>query len=342
MSTPTVLAGLPHGVLRAAQAFGLDATALARAAGLDEQVVADPDGRVAEAAYLHLLELLEAQTEVPDFGLRLGTMYQLEALGAVGYAVAAAGTFDDAIRTLLRFARLVHEETMYAYERRDDVIWLGRALPIRYARLRHPTASSLAGLLSIARGLTGRTDLAPVRVELQHARPPNAEAYDALFGVPVAFGAAVTALTLPAWVATLPLLRHDPALFGYLSRHAEALLGRLPLREEPLVHRVRTQIAEALRAGTLSQVRVARQLAMSDRTLQRRLQEDGTSFATLVDEIRRDLACRYLAEPNLAIYEVALLLGYAEPSAFFRAFRRWTGQTPLEFRQQATPVALAR
>jgi AraC-like DNA-binding protein len=329
----TVSAGLPLGTLQAARAFGLDADALMRAAGLRAEDLRDLDARVPEEAYLSLLEAVEAQQQVPDFGLRVGLTYAPQLLGAVGYTLTAAATLEEAFRSLLRFSRLVHEEAMPRLEVTDTHLRLARALQPRLARMLHPNVTALAGTLGIARSLTGVASIRPLRVQLQHPRPPDADRYDALFGVPVEFGAPETAISLPADVARLPLLRADPSLHGYLSRHAEALLARLPPGEEgALADQVRSLLTEMLRAGEPGQAEVARRLALGERTLQRRLKEEGTTFAHLLEGTRRELAQLYLGEERLAVYEVALLLGYSEPSAFFRAFRRWTGRTPQEYR----------
>ncbi|MCZ7682884.1 MAG: AraC family transcriptional regulator [Sandaracinaceae bacterium] len=333
MSSSTVHAGLPLGVLEGVRAGGHDPDALLRHAELRWDELRDPDARVPEEKYLRMLEALERSAQLVDFEV-MGKLFRLETIGAVGYAIAAAENLEHAMRTLTRFGRLVHDETMYAVELSEAELWFGRALDARYARMRHPTVSSVASLLFLSRSLTGRADLAPVRVRFQHERPPDAERYDAFFGARVEFAANATGMSLPRWAGALPLVRQDPSLHAYLSRHAEALLERLPPREEALADRVRELVTQTLRSGTLTQARVAKQLAMSERTLQRRLSEGGTSFAAIVDDTRRALAQRYLGERRLSIHEVALLLGYSEPSAFFRAFKRWTGRTPLEFRDR--------
>jgi AraC-like DNA-binding protein len=333
MPTPTVSAGLPLGTLQAARAFGLDAEALMRAAGLREEDLQDVDGRVPTEAYLTLLDALEAQTEVPDFGLRWGERIRPEVLGAVGYAMSAAATLEDALRCILRFGRLLHEEAMPWLEVTELHLRVARPLRPRLARMVHPTGNAMLSILTLARSLTGVATLRPLRVQLQHPRPAHAAQYEAVFDCPVEFGAETTGITLPASAARLPLVKADPHLHAYLSRHAEGLLGRLPNGStEALADHVRSLLTDTLRAGEPSQAEVARRLALGERTLQRRLKEERTTFAQLLEETRRELAGLYLEEQRLAVYEVALLLGYAEPSAFHRAFRRWTGQTPQEFR----------
>ena len=133
-----------------------------------------------------------------------------------------------------------------------------------------------------------------------------------------------------------PLLAQNRDLFAYLDRHAQALQQKLD-RAPSLAFRVRELLVERLRDGEPDQPSIARALGLSERTLQRRLSEENASFASLVDEVRADLARLYLGDPKLAIFEIAFLLGYSEPSAFNRAFKRWTGQSPSEFRNDPSP-----
>ncbi len=120
-----------------------------------------------------------------------------------------------------------------------------------------------------------------------------------------------------------------------IERHAESLLAARPEPTLSTADRVRRIVAGALAEGEVTLAGVASMLKMSERSLQRRLADEGLKFDALLDEIRRDLALRYLADPKIAIAEVAYLLGYSEPSPFHRAFKRWTGKTPTEARKQA-------
>ena len=141
-------------------------------------------------------------------------------------------------------------------------------------------------------------------------------------------------LVLPRALLDRPLVSPNEGLFAYLERHAEALQARVA-GSASLASRVRELLSARIRQGEPEQAAIAQALAMSERTLQRRLQDEGVTFAVLLDDVRADLGRMYLADPKLAIFEVAFLLGYSEPSAFNRAFRRWTGTSPSDFRRQA-------
>ena len=128
-------------------------------------------------------------------------------------------------------------------------------------------------------------------------------------------------------------LAADPGLSRNVTAHAEQLLAALAPAAEMLTAQVRRQLTEGMANEPMTLSQVARRLHLSERSLQRRLEAEGTRFAQLVDEVRRELALRYIADERLAPGEVAYLLGFAEPSPFHRAFKRWTGTTPLAARR---------
>jgi AraC-like DNA-binding protein len=200
--------------------------------------------------------------------------------------------------------------------------------PARVARLVQFADCALAGTAALSRSLAGLPASVPLLREVWYQCPrPAGFDREAALGCPVRFGAPETRAVLRREPLERPLPRHDPALFAYLERHAQAVLASIP-SEGGVVERVSRLITENLRHGEPAQSEVARKLALSERTLQRRLREADTSFAAILDAVRRQLAQLYLAEPTLGLHEVAFLLGYSEPSAFHRAFRRWTGKTP--------------
>ncbi len=128
------------------------------------------------------------------------------------------------------------------------------------------------------------------------------------------------------------MLRSDPGLCVILDRYAEELLAKLP-QTNSIVDRVRQELSVGLRGGQVRLEAIAHTLEVEPRTLQRKLREAGISYQELLDEMRRELSIHYLKEEHISVYEVAFLLGFAETSAFHRAFKRWTGKTPSEFRR---------
>ena len=176
-------------------------------------------------------------------------------------------------------------------------------------------------------------DWIPLAVEFQHSKPQDTTEHARLFRCPVIFDAPFNKLTFNSASLSLPIEQADEGLVRMLDRHAQELLAKYPPRDT-VIDNARTVITRELNGGNPSLEHVAAQLGLSERTLQRKLQELGTSHNDLVEQIRRELAMRYLKEPDMAICEVAYLTGFSEPSSFHRAFKRWTGVTPGAFRQQ--------
>lgn len=336
----SVPAALPAGHLEAAAAFGLDAAALRTAAGLRAEDLQDPDARIPLARHLALWEAIAATPGTGEFGFWLGRAVDVRSLGVVGYAMLHAPDVRGAFRCLSRFQRLVNDVVSPIIEEADDLVVFRRAEPPRVARIVPLAAATPVGTLTLVSQLSGMPPerVAALEVAFQHAPPRNAARYAEVLRCPVSFNAAELRIVLPRALFDHPLKRADPGLFSYLERHARELESQLA-DTRTLAARVSQVVLETLDAGEPDQSEIARRLALSDRTLQRRLRDEGTTFAAVVDGLRLELARSYLDDPKLAVFEVAFLLGYSEPSAFNRAFRRWTKQTPGAYRARpATPA----
>src|SRR6185295_12787423 len=196
---------------------------------------------------------------------------------------------------------------------------------------RQDAEMTLATVTTLCRNIAS-PDFAPTFVEFQHDAPRDISEHSQLFRCPVEFGAPSNKLTFPSSFLSLPIAKADASLCALLDRHAEELLAKFP-PQHSLVDQVRSIITAELRGGDPSLEHVADKLSLTPRTLQRKLQDLGTSHNEMLDQMRRQLAMRYLREREMAICEVAYLLGFSESSSFHRAFKRWTGVTPKEFRK---------
>ena len=185
-------------------------------------------------------------------------------------------------------------------------------------------------LLHRAQTLTGKS-FRPLRVWFAHPAPRDRSQLIDLVGERIEFEREKNGMALPKTILSMPLSSHDPALLELLDQQAEAALA---LRASPsrFLGQVRQQIRDALSAGVPSLEEAARLLHMSARTLQRRLSDEDTTYLALVEEVRQELARRWVAENTRPLGEIAFLLGYSELSAFLRAFKRWTGANVSEFR----------
>ncbi|NUP11354.1 MAG: AraC family transcriptional regulator [Polyangiaceae bacterium] len=334
----SVLAAMVRGNLEAAAAFGLDAQALSRAARLAPESLADPDGRVASERHIALWEAIEADPHALAFALWLARGIQIGALGVVGYVMQHAADGRAALDCLERHARLLGDGVGPVLTDQGDRLSLHRTEPPRIARLTAFSIAAPLGTITLLRELMRLPAEAPLAVELAFQHPPLAEPIlaevEAIACCPVLFNASETRLVLSKALLERPLQAPNPSLFEYLDRHARALTDKLTSATK-ISDRVRELLVARVREGEPDQRAIAKALALSDRTLQRRLQEETTSFAELVDEVRADLAKMYLGNPALAVFEIAFLLGYSEPSAFNRAFKRWTGMSPSAHREKS-------
>jgi AraC-like DNA-binding protein len=188
-------------------------------------------------------------------------------------------------------------------------------------------------VLTISRNIAGQ-QIVPREVAFPFPRPADTEAYRSCFRAPLHFDRPQGALLLSRGDLDLPVTTGDPTLRGYLEQLADQALGSI-IAPSSFADRVRQVLWTRLSAGRPSLEQMSAKLGLSVRTVQRRLHQEGTSFADLLEEFRREMASHLLRDPSLAAYEIAFLLGYSDPSTFFRAFRRWYGVSPQEFRRRS-------
>ncbi|MCY1274418.1 putative HTH-type transcriptional regulator [compost metagenome] len=336
MSTPlidsphaSVSASITQAVLHAAQRLGLARDDLLAACGLQETQLSDPDARVPFAVQEHLWRLLGERLPVTEPGLAIGRHLAPGPFSVLGYLLQSSATLGDALAAGLRYQRLVGEGgELLLDERGDELRLIYRPLHPELPATRTRVLALMAFWVQMMVPLLD--DFRLLRADFGHAEPAELAPYAEVFGAPLRFAASDYALVLPASLRGAPLIQANPPLQQLLRQHAEALLARLP--SEGLVARVVTLLGAQLAHGEPDRAELARTLHLSERTLQRRLAEEGSSYQQLLNDTRRQLAERHLRDGQLPAAEIALLLGYSEPSVFFRAFRHWTGLTPGEYR----------
>jgi len=306
-------------------------------AGLSPEVLEHADAVIPLSKYNALLEITAAHSD-PDLGLRMGLglpgdTSQTSLLGGFGHAVRSAPN----VRALLDFA----SHYMVVHAQANELTWRlrGNLLEMCY-RLTDPSITerrqdaeyALAVLFTRLRSYTaGR--FAPLRVNFAHAQPADISLHRQAFQCPVHFGQADNALIWPAQMLDEPLVTADPRLFQALLPGLEEQRKRR-VADSDLAAQISLAIEADLKGGRIGLEEVASQLCMSKRTLQRRLSELNVEFIELVEEVRQARALVLVRQSSLSLTEVAMQLGYNEASSFTRAFRRWTGVTPREYRQQ--------
>jgi len=268
-----------------------------------------------------------------SYGLRLGAAYGLREGGLLGFVLLNSPTLADAIANLQRYFRVVGDgEDLEVEQSGPHVAVRFREADLVLRGARHNSEYIAAIIVRAFREMT-RKRLTPVRAEFMHGRPNAPVAYERYLGCEVRFHAAWDALIYDAEAIRLPVVGADDQLLKVLERACRQILGPVP-KKQNLVHDVRELVMDRLTKGPVRIDAVARDLGMSSKTLERRLAQQGESFSVLLDDIRGGLAKRYLSDTDFRLDQVAYLTGYSEPAALVRAFKRWTGATPIQFREQ--------
>lgn len=330
----TVLTVSSRALVAACERLGVDTRALLAAAGVSRQTLDDPDARLPAQQVGKLWTRAYELSRDPVLSLHAAEACPLGAYKVIDYMGYNAPTVGDAFTYAARYFHLVNTAVTLPIDASGDPIVFGiidASSPEGVSRA-YAEYSFAAFLLHI-RGTTG-VPLRLARVQFAHVRPADTAEHARLFGCPIEFEARRTCMLIPRDVWETANAHAHVGVLEVLAQHADLLLDKLP-KGPDLVERTRKAIGQRLRGGDPSLEAVAAELAMSPRTLQRRLRELGYSYNALADEVRRGAASLYLQQPDIAIAEVAYLLGFSDQSTFNRAFKRWTGVTPKQYRTRA-------
>ncbi|MES1156294.1 MAG: AraC family transcriptional regulator ligand-binding domain-containing protein [Alphaproteobacteria bacterium] len=311
--------------------LGGDPDALLRAAHLDVASRGSPDAYISFRAVATLLERTASELKCPDFGMRLAERRSEDSLGPLAIVMQNAETARESIGYAERYMHFHNLALTAQLEPAED------AQDCEFLRLEHRLSRPLKMLQSAERMVCfsarfiGMISGAPPReIWFPHARFAPLTAYRAHFG------ASSVRFSMPrqGLVITREALEAPRVADAQLKRIAEHFLqNTAPPRAETVSSRARVVIDRMMRTGDCTQADLARALGLHERTLQRRLQTEGTTFETIKDEVRREMAREFLAQPNVSFSRVAELLGYAETSALTRSSRRWFNATPSAMRK---------
>jgi AraC-like DNA-binding protein len=317
---------------------GLAASEFLSAVGLRPEQLTEPDALIPFNAHVTLFENAAQALHEPCFGFRLGSAVELTEVGLLAYVTLNSQDLGASLQNLCRYLPLLTEGCVCELRREGEEVRLlfsfvepagmgSRQLPEFGATL----------IVRICDAITGHR-VRPLRIELRHetACPMLARR----LGVRVMVDQPRSAFVFDVASLPIPVVNADARLLVLLRRYADDLLAHRAAKDD-LVARAERWILEHLHTGQVGVTRLARSLGMSDRTLTRRLAEGGLTPAGLVDELRRQLASRYLAERAFPLARITYLLGYSDLSTFTRAFRRWTGMTPSEWRADLRHGALS-
>jgi AraC-like DNA-binding protein len=291
--------------------------------------------RIPLEKYCALMDLAAKATHDDHFGLRFGATYAFDHASVLGYILRNSPSIGAAIRNAARYVRVHVDGVQLSLEYAGpEARLVYRLTDPSIAVSRHYAELLMVYAMHVFR-LGGDESWSPAEVWFRHGPPPDLAPYRRYFGAPVRFHQSEYTTVFNRWILGRPLRAFDQQLLGILEEHASMILAQLPPLDDDLLGRLEQFVVGALPEDRAGISAAARALGMSTRTLQRRLRERGIAFARLVDEVRRRLSARYLAEGTLTLGEIAWLLGYSESSAFNRAYRRWTGRPPSADRRRA-------
>ena len=315
-----------------AQADGLDHAALLRSVGLDPDASAHPAQMVEDTAYYGLLERIACELpDGTDLPLRVGGSMRCDDYGAFGLAWKTASTLRASFTRATRYWRVLTSVAEYEVREDGPHAWFvlhragGRRLGLRLSN-----EATLASAFTIMREVASEP-FGPIEVHCRHDAPARAP-HEAWFGCPIVFGSEVDAILVPGEALARPNKLADRGLARFFLDHLDQTLAKVEA-EISLGARVRDAIMASLSCGVPHLGEVARRMGLSERTLQRRLSDEGLTFHALIEDARRELAEGLLMNSDYALAEIAFLTGFSEQSAFTRAFKRWRGTTPAVHRK---------
>jgi len=332
MAEPTIGAGFARGLLEVAVARGAPRAALLAACGIAPEELTDQDARLPFSKYVALMRAGKALSGDPALALHYGEM-DISEVSIVGLIGQTAETVRESLAQLNRYVRLIVEAEgveadRFAIRRERGGTWVvdTRQYPNVFPEL---TESAFSQLVSRARpALKGEFLKA---VHFTHPEPPYRAEYERIFAAPLTFDADWNAMQVDEAMLNEKVQRLPGYAFGVLSERAEALLKALESSKSTR-GRVEALLMPILHTGEASMDLIAEKMRLSRQTLFRRLKSEGVTFEQVLDELRHKLATHYLHGQQVSVNETAYLVGFSDPAAFSRAFKRWTGVSPSEAR----------
>lgn len=331
-------AALTH-YLDVARSLGLDPQPLLRQAGISRATLAIPDQPVPADAVVQLLEASARASGCDTFALRMAEQRQLSNFGVVSLLISHQRTLRDVLQTIVQYRNVLNESLALFVEPAGRVTVLREEVVTRSdAAARQATELAVSVLFLTLRSLAG-ADWQPQSVHFTHAAPQDASVHRRIFRCRVVFDSDFNGLVC----LTTDLDRANPLADAAMADYAERFVRALPSAEGgSIAQEVRRIVYLLLPMGRATIVQAAQSLGLNVRTLQRRLDEEAEPFSALINEVRRELAPRYLANTRYPLGRVAEQLGYAKPGSFTRWFAAQFGMPPIEWRAQALQAAAAQ
>ena len=312
--------------------LGVDSDAFLESLGIDPAIIKAPDTYIPVDQYLLIQDEAAVYTNDPYFGLHMGEYAEAGSWSILGYLMMNCKTLGEAFAKSGRYSRIIGNMIEGSVKFRFNKIKLILFTPPHAPKMtRHCFESTISSSVRMMRTLTG-VHLSPVEVTFAYPEPESTAEYARIFNCPVKFGHKENSYTIPLSFVNKPIPMANPALLEHFEVYAQNVIAEMDRLDE-YTRMVTKIILSKLDDEKLSINKVAKELAISVRTLQNRLKEEGTFFSQLHRDIRQQLAQKYLRE-NYTVEDITYLLGFSEPSVFRKAFKKWSGVTPRQFREQ--------
>ena len=339
MRVGSVAAGFVQNFIDFAELKGVSGDVLLSNAGLTPNDLVDQDARVPLDTYIKLVRDAVKLTNDPALPLRVSTETRIENISIVGLVIHSSKSMPDSMEQLNRYSKLMVEVDVMSGEERFSIIedrggiWIvdNRPNPNLYPELTETSFGWFIG--EFRRHFPDRSF--GVQIEVTHKQPEHAQSYDEIFRIPTHFEADRNAMEIdPIWLTT-DFVAETSYVFGVFAERADALMKKLETQTS-MRGRIEAYVMTNLHRGEIGIEEVAAEMGMSRQTLYRRLRDEDATFVKIHDELRHRMAVDYISARKVSVNQTAYLVGFSEPSPFIRAFRRWTGQTPAEYRLLAT------
>lgn len=320
-------------------AMGISSQLLEKRIGFDLCILENVDGRIPLDQHFHLMEVGIELTNNPALPFYMGEQSTPENLGIVGRVLMNSPTFGDATYQAARYSKLFCDSCYLEVKIEGDQVYLIYQMEVPQYNKIPAIEGTFSSTITNIRTLSP-VEFTPQEVHFQYSTPQHIEEYHRLFKCPLYFNQPENMIVFDREYMNIKLPNHDPYMLELLTLHAETLLKKLA-EVQNLRNKVSKLILEHLPTGNLDIEMIAEQLNVSRWTLNRKLRGEETSFQELLQDMRQQMAINYLQKPKLSVSEVAFLVGFSEPSAFNRAFKRWSGRSPGEYRKENLSLSIA-
>jgi AraC-like DNA-binding protein len=311
----------------------VDIDAFLHSLDVDPASVKSPDMRIPIETYLRIQDEAAVFLNDPCFGLHVGEFAEAGSWSILGYIMMNCRNVGEAFEKSARYSRIIGNLIEVRIERKLNK---GKLIfftsPHAPEMSRHCFDTSFSTTICMMRNFTG-VNLHPLEVTSNYIEPKSRSEYERIFQCPIVFGHKENSFTIDTSVFNTPILMANPSLLEQFEKYAQEFLAELDQRNEH-THIVTKIIIARLDDEALSIEKVAKEMSISVRTLQKRLEEEGVIFSDLLRDIRHRLARKYLRE-NYSVEQITYLLGFSEPSAFRKVFKKWSGVTPREYRERS-------